>query len=109
MKINYIQPNGVRRTGTFSSLLTLVEKDFGALPIDAGSFDITGQSGLVTNAPVFIQQANGPYTAKGTLDDDSQFDVIAITAYALNATTIRAHWCAVTGPVSGNFKFIYAA
>ena len=87
--------------------INTVELDLGSSPVESGTFDITGLAGLSTNAAVIITQANGPYTAKGTLDDDSEFDALEVTAYCLNSTTIRAHWASQTGVVTGNFKFNY--
>ena len=87
--------------------IATVEVDLGSSAVDSGVFDITGLNGLTTNAAVIISQGNGPYTGKGTLDDDSEFDALEVTAYCLNSTTIRAHWASQTGVVTGNFKFNY--
>lgn len=95
-------------SGGASTIPSVVEIDFGIDPVSSGSFTITGLTGLVPNRPIMIQQANGPYTGKGTLDDDSQMDVICVTAYALNNTTIKANWASPTGFVTGNFKFNYS-
>lgn len=87
--------------------LTEVEKDLGASAQRAGSFDITGFSGLTADKQVLIAQKAAPYTGKGTLYDEIEMDSVQAAGYVLNATTIRAHWTA-SGPVLGNVKFGYA-
>lgn len=87
--------------------LTVVEKDLGATPVDAGSFDITGLAGLTAGKPVLVQQAAGPYTGKGDLADEAEMDLVLATGYVVDATTIRVFWNS-RGRVAGNVKFQYA-
>ena len=90
--------------------LTTVEKDLGALPLYSGTFDITGLSGLTANKPVLVQQAVGPYTNKGTLQDEAEMDQVSATGYVADATTVRVYWTCPpkAGPLAGNVKFNYA-
>jgi len=91
-----------------SLTLTTVEVDLGTAARRAGRFTIAG-AGLTVGKPVLINQANGPYTGKGTLVDEAEMDVIAVTGKVLDATTIECFWNAGhKGPVKGNFKFDYA-
>jgi hypothetical protein len=97
-----------RSPGAASFVMTVVEKDLGAAPLYSGSFTITG-AGLTIGKPVLIQQAAGPYTGKGDRADEAEMDLVAVTAYVLDATTIQAYWTAqpFNGPVAGNIKFQY--
>jgi hypothetical protein len=72
-----------------------------------GTFDISGLSGLTVGRPVMIQQAPGPYTGKGTMEDEAEMDLVVVTGYVYSATTIRCYWNAIRGPVVGNVKFNY--
>jgi hypothetical protein len=87
--------------------LTTVEKDLGSVPVNAGTFTISG-AGLSVGKPVLITQASGAYTGKGTLPDEAEMDPITANAYVFDATTIRAYWQSNHGPVRGNIKFNYA-
>lgn len=91
-------------SGTFG--LTQCEQDLGG-PVTSGQFDIAGLSGLTVGRPVYVQQAIGPYTGKGTLDDDIEMDIIIAAGLVISSTTIRVHWQSMCGPVLGNFKFNY--
>lgn len=86
--------------------LTTVEKDLGSVPVNAGTFTIAGS--FTAGKAVLITQAAGPYTNKGTLEDEAEMDPITATAYTVDTTTIRAYWHAAHGPVQGNVKFNYA-
>lgn len=81
------------------------EIDLGLVPLTSGSFTITG-TGYTVGKNVFIQQATGPYTDKGTLADESEMDALNVTATVTNSTTITANWSA-SMPVLGKFKFNY--
>lgn len=87
--------------------LSTVEKDLGSLPRNAGTFDITGLSGLTPAKPVLVQQAAGPYTGKGTLADEAEMDMVSATGYVVDATTIRVYWNLLTSFIVGNVKFNY--
>lgn len=92
-------------SGGAASFIT-VEKDLGSSPRTAGSFSITGLSGLTIGKPVLITQAVGPYTGKGTLADEAEMDQVSVSASVTAANTITAYWTAMNN-VMGNFKFDY--
>jgi hypothetical protein len=71
----------------------------------SGHFTISS-SGLTANKPVFIQQAAGPYTNKGTRFDEAEMDGLVVTAKVRDTTTIDVYWSSRT-KVRGNFKFNY--
>lgn len=86
--------------------LTTVEVSLGSAP-DArrsGHFTITNLG--IGGKPVFIQQAVGPYTGKGTRADEAEMDQINITAVQSGAFNVVAYWEA-KHRVRGNFKFNY--
>ena len=87
--------------------LTTVEKNLGSVERRCGSFQITGLAGLTTGKPVLMTQAKGPYTNKGTREDEAAMDRIDVTAFVLNATTIQCYWFS-DRKVRGNFKFDYS-
>ena len=72
----------------------------------SGRFTVSGLSGLTVGKPVFMRQAVGPYTGKGTKADEAEMDDVVCTASVTSATTITVYWTA-TGPVKGNRKFNY--
>jgi hypothetical protein len=86
--------------------LTTVEKSLGASWRRSGNFQITGLSGLTAGKPVSIQQANGPYTGKGTREDEAEMDQLLLTGKVLNTTTIQCYWQS-RFQVRGNFKVDY--
>lgn len=90
--------------------MTEVEASLGTVANYAGSFDITGLSGLSAGAQVLVQQKAAAYTGKGTLTDESEMDQVNANGYVVNATTVRVFWHCIppAGPVSGNVKFGYA-
>ena len=71
-----------------------------------GRFNIAG-AGMTVGKPVLIQQANGPYTNKGTREDEAEMDQITVTGKVLSATVIQCFWES-NHRVRGNFKFNYA-
>jgi hypothetical protein len=91
-------------------VLTEYEADLGYPAKYAGSFDITGLSGLVAGRQVLVQQKAAAYTGKGTLTDESELDQVSANGYAVNDTTVRVFWNCVPpgGPVCGNVKFGFA-
>ena len=93
-------------TGGTGLSLTEVEKNLGTAPRTSGKFNITS-SGLTTGKHILITQANGPYTGKGTLTDESEMDAITATGKVTSATNIECYWRSPT-KVRGNVKFAYA-
>lgn len=95
--------------GSGSFALTNIEKDLGTTAQYAGTFDITGLSGLTPGANVLVAQAAGPYTGKGDRQDEAEMDLVTATGYVVDANTIRVYWnCNPhTGPMIGNVKFNY--
>ena len=96
--------------GGGSFTLTTVQVNISTtLALYSGSFTISG-SGLTTGKAVYIQQAVGPYTNKGTLGDEAEMDQLNVTASVTNSTTITAYWTCVpkAGPIRGFIAFNYA-
>lgn len=91
--------------GGGSPVITTVEVSLGSVPRRAGRFTISG-IGLTVDKPVMIQQANGPYTSKGTRADEAEMDQVTASGKVLDATTIECFWTSPTR-VKGNFKFDY--
>ena len=95
-------------TGAGGSLsLTEVEVDLGTAARPSGRFTISG-TGMTIGKHVLIQQANGPYTGKGTLSDEAEMDALVVSAKVTSATVIECFWKCLTGRARGNFKFAYA-
>lgn len=94
-------------SGSGVFLVSTHEADLGSTPVRSGRFNITGLSGLTPGNGVLIQQADGPYTGKGSLADEAQMDRIFPIAKCLDADTIHVEWVSFT-QVHGNFKFDYA-
>lgn len=100
-------PGPTGPAGAAGSLtLTTTEVDLGSTPRMAGKFTIT-TAGLTSGKAVFIQQANGPYTNKGTLTDEAEMDGLTVSGKTTSTTTIECFWHSATY-VKGNFKFDYA-
>lgn len=96
----------VNINSSLNSSLTTFEVNLGNTPRKSGSFNITGFSNLGVGQQVYISQASGPYTGKGTLADESEKDGIVANAVVTSATTIKVYWNSNTF-VRGNFKFNY--
>jgi hypothetical protein len=92
--------------GVTAPVLTTVEINLGSTARRSGNFQISGLSGLTANKPVFIKQAVGPYTGKGTRFDEAEMDSLNVRAKVLNTTTIQCYWSSQY-QVRGNFKFDY--
>jgi hypothetical protein len=92
--------------GPSATAITQIQQNLGNTPSSSGSFSITG-SGFTVGKPVSISQDAGPYTNKGTLYDEIEFDQLAASAYILNSTTINVNWASSPGPVAGYFQFNY--
>ena len=93
-------------SGTTLLTLTEVEKDLGSQPITAGTFDITGLSGLTAGKQVLVSQKAAAYTGKGSYYDEPEMDHIDATGYCVDAPTIRVYWNSPT-LVAGYVKFGY--
>lgn len=87
--------------------LTEIEKDLGSVARRSGSFDITGLAGLTVGKQVLVVQKAGPYTGKGTRQDEAEMDQANATGYVVDANTIRVYWTS-SGPMMSNVKFGYA-
>lgn len=99
-------PAGSAGAGGFALLTTEVNLRAAPTCARSGKFQIAG-AGMTPGKPVYIQQAAGPYTGKGTRADEAEMDNIEIKAYVLDATHIQAYWSSRTR-IRGNFKFNYA-
>lgn len=75
----------------------------------SGTFDITGLSGLTTGKMVNIIQTAEAVASKGNAIDEVEMDLISLTGYVLNSTTIRVYWsCAGGNNVAvGEYTFAY--
>lgn len=85
---------------------TEVEASLGSAP-DArrsGRFIIT-DAAIGATSKVFVTQAGGPYTGKGTRADEAEMDHVACVAKAASGSA-TVYWHSRTR-VRGNFKFHY--
>lgn len=97
------------RTITISSddPFTTLEVDLGNIPHYSGSFDIN-VSGATVGSPVIISQAVGPYTGKGTREDEAEMGLINASGFVLDSSTIRVYWsCGRYNIVRDKIKFNY--
>jgi len=101
-----IQIESTAGSGSGTFVLAETEQDLGTPARKGGTFDITGLSSLTTDRQVVVIQKAAPFTDKGILKDHGELDHVLVTAYVLNATTVRCHWFSATF-VQGNFKFGY--
>lgn len=72
----------------------------------AGTFDITGLSGLTAGKPVQLFQTAAAIITKGNARDEPEMDQIAVTGYVVDATTVRCYWMAPS-VVVGTYAFAY--
>lgn len=84
---------------------TAFTKDLGAAR-RSGTFDITGLAGLTPNTVVDIVQTAAPIASKGNARDEFEMDLIELTGYVFDASTIRAYWHAPS-VVVGTYEFAY--
>lgn len=83
-----------------------IEQSLGTIAQQSGSFSITGLTGLLAFSFVRIWMSTVPGSGQGTLADFTEFEQIQISAEIVNDTSMKCYWIA-TGPVIGNYKFIY--
>jgi len=88
--------------------LTVVEINLGSVAAYSGSFTFPLLVGPPAGSAILIQQAAGPYTGKGTLEDEAEMDQVHVTAKAMTATSATAWWTSKSGPLAGNVKFQFA-
>lgn len=93
---------------TASVAFTTAEVSLGAAPLArrSGRVQITGLAGLTIGKPVYVQQAAGPYTGKGTRADEAEMDRVNFVGYVTAADKIDLFWQSQTR-VRGNFKVNY--
>lgn len=72
----------------------------------SGVFDITGLSGLTADKVVTVVQTTAPISSKGNARDEVEMDLIYLTGYVLNTTTIRVYWQSPS-VVVGTYAFAY--
>lgn len=82
------------------------ESSLGSIARDSGSFVVSGLSDLATNSSIKVWQSPSAATGKGTLSDELEMDQVSVVAAPIDESSFRCYWRA-TGPVLGNFKFIY--
>lgn len=95
----------INATGGAGLTLTNIEKDLGAVALKTGSFTVTS-TGLTTGKPVVVTQAVGPYTGKGSREDECEMDEIRAFGVVTNATTITVYF-STDSFIKGNIKFNY--
>ena len=88
-----------------SPTFTAFTQDLGAAR-NAGTFDITGLSGLTADKPVSVMQTAAQISSKGNARDEPEMDQIKVTGYVVDTTTIRCYWQAPS-VVVGTYAFAY--
>jgi hypothetical protein len=87
--------------------MTAFTQDLGAAK-RAGTFDLTGLSGLTAEKVATIVQTAAAIASKGDARDEFELDPIVLTGYVVDASTIRAYWSTVSGaPAVGTYAFGY--
>jgi hypothetical protein len=99
--------NDSRFTDPAKPVVATFEANLGTKPLRAGHFSITGLSGLTTGKPVLVQKAVGPYTGKGTRQDEAEMDQVSAQGIVISATQIDIYWQSHTF-VQAKIKFDYA-
>jgi collagen type VII alpha len=94
--------------GGAGGAFTAFTKDLGVAE-RAGTFDITGLSGLTANKVVSIVQTMAQIASKGNARDEYEMDPITLTGYVVDAATIRALWACAGGRnvAVGTYEFAY--
>lgn len=101
----FLRGDGSFATPTASVTFTAFTKDLG-VGDQAGTFDITGLSGLSAGKPVMVMQTAAAISSKGDARDEPEMDAISVTGYVVDATTIRCYWNAPS-IVVGDYAFAY--
>lgn len=99
---------GLTMTGTVLSAgagLTDFTQNLGTA--QAGTFDITGLSGLTAGKNVVVVQTAQAIASKGNARDEFEMSDIQLTGYVVDAATIRVYWNA-DDIVVGTYAFAYA-
>lgn len=91
--------------GGGGAAFTAFTKDLGVAR-SSGTFDITGLTGLTPDKVVDIVQTAAQIATKGNARDEAEMDLIRVTGYVVDATTIRAYWSA-PGVMVGDYAFAY--
>jgi hypothetical protein len=85
---------------------TAFTKDLGVAR-RSGTFDVTGLSGLTADNSYDVRQSGAKITSKGDARDEPEMDTILCTAYALDATSLRAYWFSSDkSVVVGTYAFV---
>jgi hypothetical protein len=102
-------PQGPAGGGGGGLTLTTVEVNLQSAPgaKTSGKFSIAG-AGLTIGKAVLVQKAVGPYTGKGTREDEAEMDIIVATGIVTSAVNIDVYWTSGNEPIQGNVKFNYA-
>jgi hypothetical protein len=86
--------------------LTQVEVDLGSFARLSGKFDIV-DAALVAGEFIQITQAAGPYTGKGTREDEAEMDGVTAHGYVIGGGgTATVYWNS-SRFIKGNVKFNY--
>lgn len=98
-------PGPAGAAGVGSSAWTKFTKDLGVAR-SSGTFDVTGLSGLTADKLVTVVQTADAIASKGNARDEFEVEPITLTAYVVDATTIRCYWHADSVCV-GTYAFAY--
>lgn len=86
--------------------LTQIEQDLGTVALRSGSFTLT-DAALLAGELLIITQAGGPYTGKGTREDEAEMDGLTVMGtIAAGGGSALIYWNSATY-VLGKFKFNY--
>ncbi len=86
---------------------TLIDVTLCSVAKVAGSFEITGLSGLTIGKPVMIMQLPGPYVGKGTLADEAELGMVSAAGFVSAADKIAVVWHSAN-MMMGSVKLAYA-
>lgn len=103
---NFLRADATWASPTASVAYTAFTKDLGHSR-RSGTFDITGLSGLTADKTVIVVQTGAAISSKGNARDCPEMDLILLTGFVLNSTTIRVFW-RCDSVVVGTYAFAYA-